>query len=276
MHRVQPVRDLELPELAPYRTMRWQNEQRKQGIFVAEGEKVVRRLLESHLIVVSLLIPEKWAEIYRPLLERHAETFTVYTAEKRLLESLTGFSMYQGVLAVGRVPEPVSLEAAVTNAPAPRLFVAVDEVSSAENLGGLVRNCVAFGAHAIIVGETCCSPYMRRAVRSSMGTVFKLPVVETTKLAGSLRWLRERGIRVIAAHPHTERKWLPESNFTGDTAIVLGSEGKGITPEVLAACDEAVAIPMRNEVDSLNVGDAGAVFLYEAFRQRAVSLRQDR
>lgn len=268
MYRLQPVQNLDLPELAPYRTMRWQNEQRKQGIFVAEGEKVVRRLLESALEIVSLLLPERWAEKYRDLLEKRPENLTVYTAPKQLLETLTGFSMYQGVLAVGRVPASITLEEAFARAKPPRLFLAVDALSSAENLGGLVRNCVAFGADAMIVGETCCSPYMRRAVRSSMGTVFKLPIVEPPSLLLAIRSAQRAGIRAIAAHPHTDRKWLPQANFSGDAMIVLGSEGSGIAPEVLAACDEAVAIPMQNDVDSLNVGDAGAVFLYEAFRQR--------
>ena len=269
MYRVLPLQDLDLPDLAPYRTMRFQHEQRKQGIFVAEGEKVVRRLLESHLEVVSLLLPEKWAGQYCHLLDRRPETFVVYTAEKRLLETLTGYSMYQGVLAVARIPPSISLEQAIQLSPAPRLFLAADNLASAENLGGLIRNCVAFGAHALIVGETTCSPFLRRSVRSSMGAIFKLPIVEPPSLVAALHSARARGCRSVAAHPHAEQKWLPQINFAGDTIIVLGSEGAGLTPEVLAACDEAAAIPIKNDVDSLNVGDAGAVFLYEACRQRS-------
>jgi tRNA G18 (ribose-2'-O)-methylase SpoU len=267
MHRIQPVENLDLPELAPYRTMRLQHEQRTQGIFVAEGEKVVRRLLESPLEIQSLLLPSRWAENYRPLLEKRPGDLVAYTAEKKLLETLTGFSMYQGVLAVGRIPQPLSIEQALVGAKRPRLFLAVDGLSSAENLGGLVRNCVAFGADALIVGETCCSPYLRRAVRSSMGTIFKLPVVETPSLLQTIRAVQNAGVRVIAAHPHTDRKWLHQASVPGDCLIVLGSEGLGISPAVLAACDEAVAIPMHNEVDSLNVGTAGAIFLFEVRRQ---------
>jgi TrmH family RNA methyltransferase len=80
--------------------------------------------------------------------------------------------------------------------------------------------------------------------------------------------LRQRGIRCIAAHPHTDKKFLSQTDFSGDCCLVFGSEGDGISPAVLAACDEAVAIPMPPEVDSLNVGAAAAVFLYEAARQR--------
>src|SRR5438093_1287411 len=102
MFHVQRIESFELPELQPYRTMRRQVEHREQGIFVAEGEKVVRRLLESHLTVVSLLLPEKWLRELEPLLQARPEDIHVYLAEKELLETLTGFSMYQGLLAVGK------------------------------------------------------------------------------------------------------------------------------------------------------------------------------
>src|SRR6266487_6487744 len=98
MPQVQKIDSLELPELAPYRTLRRPLEHREQGIFVAEGEKVVRRLLESRFGVVSLLIPEKWISPLEPLLVARSETVEVYVAEKPLLETLTGFSMYQGLL----------------------------------------------------------------------------------------------------------------------------------------------------------------------------------
>jgi tRNA G18 (ribose-2'-O)-methylase SpoU len=270
MLHIQPVQDLDLPELAPYRSMRWQFEHRRQGIFVAEGEKVVRRLLESNLAVVSLLLPEKWLANYTDLLARRAEEIRAFTAEKAVLEKMTGFSMYQGVLAVGKVPPALSLEHVIETSSQPRLFVAVEGLSNAENLGGLVRNCAAFGAQAIVVGETSCSPWLRRAVRSSMGTIFKLPAVETPSLLQSLRLMRSRGISTIAAHPHTNKKTLSEADFTRDCCIVLGSEGAGISEKILEACDDQVVIPMSNEVDSLNVNTAGAVFLYEASRQRTI------
>jgi tRNA G18 (ribose-2'-O)-methylase SpoU len=268
MLRIVQVHSLDLPELAPYRSMRWQHEHREQGIFVAEGEKVVRRLLLSDLEVLSVLLPEKWIDEYSTLLEARTEPIHVFTAQKSLLESMTGFSMYQGVLAVAKVPKPWSLEEALSNSSTPLLFVAADALSSAENMGGLIRNCVAFGVNTLINGETSCSPYLRRAVRSSMGTIFKMPVVESKDLAESLRQLRSRGIRTIAAHPHATEKELFKADFRSDCCIVLGSEGLGISQAVLAECDDVVVLPMKNEVDSLNVGTAGAVFLYEAQRQR--------
>jgi TrmH family RNA methyltransferase len=166
------------------------------------------------------------------------------------------------------------LKTILAESPAPKLFAAVDGLTSAENIGLLVRNCAAFGAQALIVGETSSSPFLRRAVRNSMGTIFQLSVVElnpessSKNLAEALRELASHGVRCIAAHPHTEKKILSQANFTKDCCIVFGSEGNGLSPQVLAACDEAVAVPMADGVDSLNVGAAAAVFLYEAARQR--------
>jgi tRNA G18 (ribose-2'-O)-methylase SpoU len=273
-YEVQKVESLDRPELKPYRTMRRQHEQRAQGIFVAEGEKVVRRLLESRFAVVSLLMPEKWLPSLEPLLAARPETVRVFLAEKPLLETLTGFSMYQGLLAVGKVPAQPPLTELLGRSARPHLLVAVDGLSSAENLGALVRNCAAFGAQALLVGETSSSPFLRRAVRSSMGTVFELPIWEAPSLVETLQVLRSRGIRCIAAHPHAESLTLTQATFSSDCCIVFGSEGQGISPEVLTACDEAAAIPMPPNVDSLNVGSAAAVFLYEANRQRGQSLER--
>jgi tRNA G18 (ribose-2'-O)-methylase SpoU len=284
MFRLEKILAPDAPELAPYRTMRRSAEHEAQGIFIAEGEKVTRRLLESRFTVVSLVLPKKHLENFRPLLEARPETVAVYLVEKELLETITGFSLFQGVLAVGQIPLPASLDEILQKSPAPKLLVAVDELANAENLGALVRNCVAFGVHGLIVGETSTSPFLRRSVRNSMGTIFQLPVWEVKmaseairlrrddppkfSLAQTLRDLRARGIRCIAAHPHASGKILSHANFSGDCCIVFGSEGNGISKTILEACDECVAIPMANGVDSLNVGAAAAVFLYEVQRQR--------
>jgi len=268
MFHVRHVDSLNLPELAPYRTMRRHHDHVQQRIFVAEGEKVVRRLLESDFTVVSALMPEKWVGELELLLKARPEDIPVFIAPKEQLEQIIGFSMYQGVMAVGRFPKPIPLEGILDTAVRPHLLLALEGLTSAENLGVIVRNAAAFGVHALIVGETCSTPYLRRAVRNSMGTIFKLPVVQPPVLIETLRQLRQRGVRCIAADGHSRQATLARCDLAGDSCIVLGSEGYGLSPSVLEACDQNVAIPMANEVDSLNVGNAAAVFLYEANRQR--------
>jgi tRNA G18 (ribose-2'-O)-methylase SpoU len=277
MMRIEKIFSFDAPELQPYATMRRPAAHELQGIFVAEGEKVVKRLLESHFTVISVVFAERHLLDFRDLIEARPEPIVVYLAEKRWLETLTGFAMFQGVLGVGKIPERASLESILRNSPKPRLIAAVDGLTNSENLGALVRNCAAFSVHALLVGETSSSPFLRRAVRNSMGAIFQLPVVELGKgdsetLAKTLRALRQRGIRCTAAHPHGE-KFLTETNFMEDCCLVFGSEGLGISKEVLESCDEAVAIPMPEKVDSLNVGAAAAVFLYEVNRQRKKTLR---
>ena len=269
MLQVQKIDALELPDLAPYRTLRRPLEHRQQGIFVAEGERVVRRLLESEFAVVSVLLPEKWLEVYEPLIRRRSEEIRAFIAEKNLLERLTGFSMYQGVLAVGRIPSQPDIETILRRKGGPALLVALDGLSNAENVGGLVRNSAAFGVQALLASRNCCSPFLRRAVRSSMGAVFRLPVVED--LAQTLSRLRESGFHCIAAHPRCDSRALMETDFTSDICVVFGSEGGGISTEVLDRCNVAVAIPMASGVDSLNVASAAAAFLYEANRQHRIA-----
>ncbi len=268
MIHVQKICSFDDPNLAPYCTMRRPIAHQEQGIFVAEGEKVVRRLLESPFPIVSVLLAPKWFERLEPLLLRRTEDILVYVAEKELLETLTGFSMFQGLLAVGKIPAASILEEVLVQSPRPYLFVAVDGLANAENLGTLVRNSAAFGGQAILVGETSSSPFLRRSVRSSMGSIFKMPAVEVQSLAATLRMLQTKGVSCIAAHPHAEKLTLPQADFSRDCCIVFGSEGYGISPSVLAACDQSAAIPMASGIDSLNVGSAAAVFLYEANRQR--------
>jgi tRNA G18 (ribose-2'-O)-methylase SpoU len=270
MFHVHPIESLDLPELAPYRTLKRPTEHAAQGIFVAEGDKVVRRMLESHFEIVSVLLPAARLAEFEPLLtarlERQIPVYSV--ARKAVLEELVGFEMFQGVLAIGRIPATPTLDSLLICA-TPRLLVAVDGLTSAENMGVLTRNCAAFGVQGLIVGETCASPFLRRAVRNSMGTIFKIPVLVTHSLAATLADLRARGLHCLAAHPHTDQRRLTQANLRRDCCLIFGSEGHGLSPAVLAACTEAVAIPMASGVDSLNVSAAAAVFLFEAYRQRS-------
>jgi tRNA G18 (ribose-2'-O)-methylase SpoU len=284
--RIQKISSLDLPELAPYRSLKRSAEHAKLGIFVVEGDKVLHRLLDSEFTVVSVLLLESRLAEFEPKLHARPENdIAVFVCERPVMDELVGFEIYQGVLALGKIPELRSLEKILIASPRPHFFAAMDGLSNAENIGVLMRNCVAFGVQALIAGETCSSPFLRRSVRNSMGAIFKLPVLEVGSsrcddrtaqravptnqtLAQTLRELRARGVRCIAAHPHTDKKVLSHADFTGDCCVVFGSEGHGISQEVLAACDEAVAIPMANDVDSLNVSAAAAAFLYEVNRQR--------
>ncbi len=263
-----PIKNLEDPALQPYRTMRRPVEHEKSGIFVAEGEKVVRRLVASNLVIVSALMTDEWLEQYQPLL-KDRQGIPVYVAAKTMLESIVGFGLHQGIMAVGKIPKPPSVEDVIESTSRPYFFAAVDGLTNSENLGVIVRNCAAFGIQALLVGETSSSPYLRRAVRNSMGAVFSLPVVPCTNLAAQLRELQSaHDVRVIAAHPSGNGR-LAQADLKGNLCFVFGSEGNGVSKKVLEACTDRISIPMQQGVDSLNVASASAAFLFEAVRQRS-------
>jgi tRNA G18 (ribose-2'-O)-methylase SpoU len=154
------------------------------------------------------------------------------------------------------------------NSPRPLLLAAVEGLASAENLGAVVRSCAAFGVQILVVGETCGSPFQRRAVAGSMGTIFEQPVVRAENLVATLQALRARGVRCLAAHPRTDAQKLATVDLRGDCCLVFGAEGPGLTEAALAACDDMVEIPMPSHMNSLNVAVATGIFLYEATRQR--------
>ncbi len=279
MSNIHQVSTLDLPELEPYRTLRRPSEHIRQGIFVAEGEKVVRRLLASDLTIISMLMTPEWFNTLsninhltnNQLSTHHSTTHhspKVFIADKQLLQSIVGFRLHQGIMAVAKVPQPCSLEEALSKVVRAHLLVALDGLVSAENVGVVVRNCVAFGVDAVIVGETSSSPYLRRAVRNSMGAIFQLAVVPVAHLGETITLLHQQyRTSTVAAHPKSERR-LPDVNLSGNVCIVLGNEGKGLSRNVLEACTEQIAIPMMNGTDSINVASASAVLLYEARRQR--------
>lgn len=272
MKKAQIVHTLDMEELQPYRTLRRPLEHHREGIFVAEGEKVVRRLLESNLQVVSMLMTPQWHEKLSSsdAFRTSGPSFKVFLAERSLLETIVGFNLHQGIMAVGKVPEEHPLTEVLGMIRRPQFLVALDGLVNAENVGVVVRNCAGFGADAIIVGETSSSPYLRRAVRNSMGSVFQLRVIHVDDLARDLSMLgREYHIRTIAAHPHGNRG-IHGFDFSGDICLVFGNEGTGVSPAILEVCAERVAIPMMNETDSLNVASASAVVLYEARKQRTI------
>ena len=264
------VESVEQPHLETYRTLKRPLEHQREGIFVAEGEKVVRRLLNSHVSTLSILLTEEWFSQYQRLLEAREETINVYIAGNELMETIVGFQLHKGIMAVARIPERSTLESVVADAHRPFFFVAADAIMNSENLGVIVRNCASFGATALLIGETSCDPYLRRSVRNSMGNIFSLPIIYLANIAEDLKRIRsEFGVTVIAAHPRTTNSAIDNIDFTGNCCIVLGGEGHGISDRVLATCDLEAAIPMMNNVDSLNVASASAVIMYEVMRQRS-------
>jgi len=269
------VESLDAPELAPYRTLRRPLEHRQAAIFVAEGAPVVRRLLASPLEVVSVLVSPRWLAELEPELAVRAQRPLALVAPEGVLAKIVGFRLHQGVMAVGRVPAAPELDAVLEAARPPRLVVALDGVTNPENVGAIVRSAAAFAAAAVVVGETAASPWLRRAVRSSMGAVLALPVVEVAGLVATLERLERCGVAAVATSPHGTTA-VDQADLSGDVCLVVGHEGLGVRPTVLSACRRVVRIPMPAGVDSLNAASAAAVFIYETARQQGAGRSRGR
>lgn len=261
--KIVEINSLDYPELYPYRTLKFAAEHRKKGIFVAEGKKVVSRLLESKIEILSFLIAkEHWEEMNGKIIKRCSSNVSIYLGTKKLLESIVGFNLHQGVMAVGKIPTSLTIDDVLKKYSA-NFIVALDGLTNSDNLGVIVRNCVSFSVNALIVGETSSSPYLRRAVRQSMGAIFELPVIESKNLANDLfRLSKEYNFQVIAADPHGEISLREKFNLSENICLVLGSEGYGIREDVLPVCNVRISIPISVKVDSLNVASASAIFLY--------------
>jgi tRNA G18 (ribose-2'-O)-methylase SpoU len=228
---------------------------------------VVLRLFASRLHLVSLLATEEWFE---EVSRRHPDRIPpeVYIAERSQLESIVGFRMHQGIMAVAHVPQEPSLESIIQSSGTPRLFAAIDGLVFAENVGVVVRNCAAFGVHGLLVGETSASPYLRRAVRNSMGTVFGLTVLHTTHLAQTLAVLRETArLAIVIADAHASTS-IHELDCRMEMCVIFGNEDQGATESVERMATHRMKIPMAPGVDSLNVASSSAVVLAEIARQR--------
>ncbi|MDP1675859.1 MAG: RNA methyltransferase [Bacteroidota bacterium] len=273
---IEHIETLNNPEIEPYKSLRRPIEHLELGIFVAEGEKVVTRLLKSVLTIQSILLSQDWFDIYQPLIEKNPRPIKVFIGKKKLLETIVGHSLHQSMMALAKVPSPITVEELLlkSDANSKKLYVLVDGIANAENMGVIVRNCVCFGVDALIVMPTSCDPYLRRSVRNSMGNIFQLPIVYLSNLKddrhlkgdghlSEIEKLKQNRIKLYAAHPNPKSVNISEMKFSLQSCIVLGAEGPGVSQELLDLCDVFVSIPMKEGVDSLNVASASAVMLWE-------------
>lgn len=262
------IQDPDDPRLEPYRCLKGKVLE-KDGLFMAEGDKILRSMMESGCRIASCLTASDTVKRYRSILTAmERRKIPTYVADNKLIENIIGFRFHRGIMAVGYCPKKLSVSGELKTSKRRIVLVALNAVNDPENVGLIVRNSAAFGAGALIVDSATYDPYYRRSVRVSMGTVFQLPIYYEDDLASSLVWLKKnRKMRIIAAAPGKGAKDIAGTDLSGNVCLVFGNEDKGVSQGVLRICDEKVRIPMSNSVDSLNVAGASAVFLYEAFRQ---------
>ena len=251
------------PRVSPFLALQ-DKELDRDGLFIAEGENLVRRLVGSEHSAECLLVARSKL---RRIEDLHVSC-RVYVMDEQKLNELIGFRFHQGVLAAGR-PAPYRSVSSVPSAGKVTLIYC-PEIHNAENLGAIVRVAAALGSTGLLLGPRCHSPFFRQAIRVSMGNVFRLPLYRCESDSEAIRQLHAANVQTIATvcpdepmlrqfqlHPLETFPWQQRC------AIMLGSEGHGLPVELIAQASHKLTIPMDLGTDSLNVSVAAALILYQ-------------
>jgi tRNA G18 (ribose-2'-O)-methylase SpoU len=259
------VTDADDPRLADYRALKERHLNEGGGRFVAESERVVRRLLASALEVRSVLVtPPRLRALEEALDAPRASSARpeIYVATQAVVDAIAGFHVHRGCLAIGERPAARALPAGA------RGVVVLEDLVDVDNLGAIARNASAFGADALVLSPRCADPFYRKAIRVSLGAVFDLPVVRLSRWPEDLDLLRDLGFSLVAAVLSPGATPLPRFAPPARWALLLGAEGPGLSPGAVLRCHHSVTIPMstRAGADSLNVATAAAVMMYALAR----------
>lgn len=270
MARLVPVSDPADPRLADYVRLRDVNLRKsleaEHGLFLAEGEKVIRRAVGTGHPVRSLLMARRWADPLADLLD--GLDAPVYVADDATMEGVAGFPVHRGALAsLERLPLP-KVEEVVADA---RRVIVCEDIVDHTNIGAIFRCAAALGVDAAVLAPRCADPLYRRSVKVSMGAVFALPYARMSDRHSGLAALRAAGFELLALTPAADAVPIDDVPPAARRALLLGSEGDGLSSRWLDEADVRVRIPMGETalargVDSLNVVAAAAIACHSLVR----------
>ncbi len=265
--RVHPVTTLEDPRLAGYAKIRERDLVGRDGHFIAEGEVVLRVLLSTRPdVVLSIAITERRAERIFPLVE--GLDLDVFVLPDEAMERLTGIELHRGILALARKFDETSADQ-VLACEGPAIALGLFGISNHDNVGGIFRNAAAFGAHGVLLDAASCDPFYRKAIRVSVGGVFKTRFCRGGTDVELVTAFRRAGYECVALSPNGGEA-LASAPFADKTALLLGAEGPGLSPGVLQQT-RTVRIEMAPGFDSLNVAASSALALHHWFTRTQVS-----
>ncbi len=262
---------LDDPRIDLYRDIKDPHMRRREGLFVVEGRFTLRCLIEdSPFDPISVLASPPARRALQDVLDGLDGSTPIYEAPSQILQELSGFHLHRGCLALGRRPDDSGLDDLLAKAIRPdgsSLVVVLEGLTNHDNVGGIFRNAMALGADAVVLSPRCCDPLYRKSIRTSLGGALCVPFARMDEWPGGLARLRAAGYRVVALDPSGDsiakaaRRGLPRR-----AALVLGTEGAGLSPEALALADLRLKIDMAAGVDSLNVATASGIALHH-FRE---------
>ena len=254
------------PRIAGFRDIRERDLAGRQGLFVAEGEVVLNVLMSDRSLCrpVAFLLDSKRVEGLAGVLARAADHTPVYVASQTVLDSIAGFHLHRGILALGEKPAVESQETCLQVTGPDAVVVAACGIGNHDNMGGIFRNAAAFGAGAVLLDAHCCDPFYRKAIRVSVGAVLRTPMATGLDAMAMVVGLKAAGFEVLALTPGASEP-LDGVPRGGRVAIVLGPEGPGLSSAVIERC-RSVGIPMSGGFDSLNVAVASGIALHHFTR----------
>lgn len=259
------IESLDDPRLDPYRSLKGQDTLRRGTRFIAEGIKVVERLLASSYETESLLVVERRASEWENKAPQH---IPIYVVPESCGEQLVGFNFHVGVLACGRRKPVCSFEQLIANLPESATIVICPFCDNPENLGAIFRIARAFGVHSVWLGPQCCDPLSRRVLRVSMGNALEVPFRQTNRLMEEVEELRTaKQFQFVATVLDPRAAPLHRSNRSPRLGVMFGNEADGLSSDCIERCDQRVTIPMSGGTDSLNVAIAAGIFLHHYCRQ---------
>ena len=271
MTNIIEIQNLALPELDVYvRLTEAQLRSRQnpeKGVFIAESCKVIEYALDAGCEPISLLMERRQIDGQARQIIARCPNVPIYTGEREILQALTGFELTRGVLCAMRRPALPGVEEICGNA---RRIAVLEGIVDTTNMGAIFRSAAGLGMDAVLLTPTCCDPLYRRAVRVSMGTVFQVPWTIIGSRASDwpqqgMERLRAMGFRTAAMALNANAVSIEDPRLAGEDklAVILGTEGDGLSAKTIAECDYSVIIPMAHGVDSLNVAAASAVAFWQ-------------
>ena len=256
------------PRLDPFRNIKGQS-RRTDGTFVAESELVLERLFASRIAVRSILLTPARAERLTPSLTRFCvadngeQAIDVFVAEQSIIDTVVGYPLHRGVIAVADRPAERSVADVLTTA---RTVVVLEEVMDPDNVGSVFRHAAGFGVDAVLLSGPTGDPLYRKTIRTSMGWTLQIPYARIGVGAALPQLLSDAGFVTLALTPSRSADLLSTvlrtHSSSGKIAFLLGAEGPGLKASTLAGADHRVRIRLADGVDSLNVATAAAVALY--------------
>ena len=224
------------------------------GFYIAEGEKVIRRAAEAGHQPRSFLLAPRWLDNLSDVLDRY--DVPCHVLDEATIEKITGFHVHRGALAAFERPQPAELQNVL--AEASRIVVAEDLVDHT-NVGSLFRNAAALGFDAVVLSPRCADPFYRRSIKVAMGAVFSVPHARLDDWYAGPGLIREAGFTSYAMTLADDALGLDDVQPAERSALVLGSEGPGLSDHWQRAADVRVTIPMAHGIDSLNVAASAAI-----------------